>query len=101
MQRRSAAFVLIAVFFTGTVAQAAMRCGTELINEGDRTSEVLRKCGQPSSREVLAPLADQSGRQINTQAVPVENWVYGPENGMYRYLRFVDGELVQIRSKRD
>lgn len=72
-----------------------------MINEGDRTSEVLRKCGPPSSREVIDPVADRSGHQVNAKAVPVENWVYGPVNGMYRYLRFVDGVLVQIRSERN
>lgn len=31
----------------------------------------------------------------------IEHWVYGPHNGMYQYLRFIDGRLVEIRSKRD
>ena len=82
-------------------AQATMRCGSEIINEGNTTFEVLRKCGEPKNREVISPVADNNSNKANNKAVPVENWVYGPDNGMYRYLRFVDGILTQIKSQRN
>ena len=76
------------------VAEASMRCGTALIYEGERSVEVLRKCGEPDQREVTPPSSPQGG------GVTVEQWVYGPRNGVYRYLRFLDGKLVEIRGER-
>jgi hypothetical protein len=81
-------------------AQATMRCGSEIINEGNTTFEVIRKCGEPTNREIINPAADNNSSKVNNKAVPVENWVYGPDNGMYRYLRFVDGVLTKIKSQR-
>ncbi len=91
-------------FFLASIsigAQATMRCGSEIINEGNTTFEVLRKCGEPKNREVISPIAGNNSKKTNNKAVPVENWVYGPDNGMYRYLRFVDGILTQIKSQRN
>ena len=31
----------------------------------------------------------------------VEEWVYGPVNGMYYYLDFIGGRLNSVESKRD
>ncbi len=76
------------------VAEASMRCGTALIYEGERSVEVLRKCGEPDQREVTPPSSQLGG------GVTVEQWVYGPRNGVYRYLRFLDGKLVEIRMER-
>lgn len=87
--------------FISIGAQATMRCGSEIINEGNTTFEVLRKCGEPKNREAISPVADNNSNKANNKAVPVENWVYGPDNGMYRYLRFVDGILTQIKSQRN
>lgn len=64
--------------------QATMRCKQDIIDEGALTVDVLRKCGQPDSRKVFSPAVDQNGH-IRDGAVTVEIWVYGPENGMYRY----------------
>jgi len=80
-------------------AHASMRCSGALIDEGDLTLEVLRKCGPPAERQIVSPELDQSGRVIRG-AVTVEHWTYGPDNGMYRQLRFIDGKLVEIRSKK-
>ena len=87
--------------FISIGAQATMRCGSEINNEGNTTFEVLRKCGEPKNREIINPIADNNSKKANNKAVPVENWVYGPDNGMYRYLRFVDGILTQIKSQRN
>jgi len=84
---------LLALFML-PAAQASMRCGNALINEGEFTVDVLRKCGEPDQREVTPPSSPQGG------GVTVEQWVYGPRNGVYRYLRFLDGKLVEIRVAR-
>ncbi|WP_185265819.1 DUF2845 domain-containing protein [Halopseudomonas xiamenensis] len=78
--------------------QASMRCGTELVRTGMQMEEVLEHCGEPQQRSVEEPV-DEHGYLIRG-AVTVERWRYGPDNGMYRYLRFIDGRLVEIRSRR-
>lgn len=85
----------------GINAEAAtMRCKQDIISEGDLSLDVIRKCGQPASREVFLPARDQNDH-VRDGAVAVEIWVYGPRNGMYRYLRFIEGELVKIWSEPD
>ncbi|EJB8525958.1 TPA: DUF2845 domain-containing protein, partial [Pseudomonas aeruginosa] len=54
----------------------------------------------PDSRKVEGPAVDGSG-YIVRGAATVENWVYGPRNGWYQKLRFVDGRLVQIKGSMD
>lgn len=78
---------------------ASMRCNSALIDEGDLAVEVLRKCGQPAERQITPPALKQNGLPRHG-AVAVEHWVYGPQNGTYRTLRFIDGRLVEIRNAR-
>ena len=85
---------LLALSMMPAAQASSMRCGSTLINEGDLTVDVRRKCGEPDHREVIPPSSPQGG------GVTVEQWVYGPSNGMYRYLRFLDGKLVEIRVAR-
>lgn len=96
--QKTGQLLLFLALFCGA-AQASMRCNGGIIDEGDMTTDVLQKCGQPSHRQATAPALDAYGRVIKG-AVSVENWVYGPDNGMSRYLRFIDGKLVEIRSQR-
>jgi hypothetical protein len=79
-------------------AQAAdtLRCGSQLISVGDRSGEVLQKCGEPASRDFLGYKRSANRRE----EFQVEEWVYGPNSGMYQYLRFEGNRLVRIDSKR-
>jgi hypothetical protein len=83
-----------------TVGQASaadtLRCGSQLISVGDRSSEVLQKCGEPVSRDVLGYKRSANRRE----EFPVEEWTYGPNSGMYQFLRFEGNRLTQITSKR-
>jgi hypothetical protein len=81
-------------------ANASMRCASGLISGGELVAAVLRKCGQPASRDVIDPVVGANG-QVQYKSVTVENWVYGPSNGLYQYLKFIDGKLVSIRSARE
>jgi len=91
---------LIGLTFTLVAAQAAaadtLRCGSQLISVGDRSSEVLQKCGQPVARDGLGYKRSANRRE----EFQVEEWTYGPNGGMYQYLRFEGNRLVQITSKR-
>ncbi|NUU37267.1 DUF2845 domain-containing protein [Pseudomonas sp. C2B4] len=77
-------------------AADTLRCGSQLISVGDRSSEVLQKCGEPVSRDLLGYKRSANKRE----EFQVEEWTYGPKGGMYQYLRFEGNRLVQINSKR-
>ena len=95
---KSLTCALAATLLIALDAQAStFRCESKLVSVGDRTVEVQRKCGEPASRSFIGYSETQSGRQ----EMQVEEWVYGPTNGMYHYLRFVGGRLSEIDSKRN
>lgn len=77
-------------------ASDTLRCGSQLVSLGDRSSEVLQKCGEPVGRDVLGYKRSANRRE----EFQVEEWTYGPNNGMYQYLRFEGNRLRQINSKR-
>ncbi|MGE8064142.1 DUF2845 domain-containing protein [Pseudomonas sp. NPDC089569] len=88
----------LALALTASQVRAAdtLRCGSQLISVGDRSSEVQHKCGEPVSRDLLG-YKRSANRQEEFQ---VEEWTYGPTGGMYHFLRFEGNRLVQITSKR-
>jgi hypothetical protein len=77
-------------------ADDTLRCGSQLISVGDRSSEVLQKCGEPVSRDLLGYKRSADRRE----EFQVEERTYGPNGGMYQYLRFEGNRLKQITSKR-
>lgn len=98
MNRRTRFLLSLALTVAASQAQAAdtLRCGSQLISVGDRSGEVLQKCGEPASRDFLG-----YKRSVNKrEEFQVEEWVYGPNSGMYQYLRFEGNRLVRIDSKR-
>ncbi|BAN50632.1 DUF2845 domain-containing protein [Metapseudomonas resinovorans] len=73
-----------------------MRCGSRLISLGDRAFEVLDRCGEPVHRDRVGyTLGSYDRREFD-----VEEWVYGPTNGMLRILTFEGNRLVRIESRR-
>lgn len=80
-------------------ASSTYRCGSALVSKSAPSAEVLSKCGEPVSRDFLGyrEMVDSYGFR---NEVNVEEWVYGPKNGMYHFLRFEGGRLTEIRSKR-
>ncbi|GLK91092.1 DUF2845 domain-containing protein [Pseudomonas turukhanskensis] len=94
------ALTLLGLTLCGNVfASATLRCGSNLVSMDDRTLEVENKCGTPISRSVVANKVVY-GYYGERSEVPVEEWAYGPRNGMYYYLRFEGNRLVDIDSKR-
>jgi hypothetical protein len=83
------------------LAQAAstLRCQSSLISLDDHVSEVQAKCGTPATEAFLGyrEVIDYYG---GTRQVGIDEWSYGPRNGMYYYLRFEANRLVKIQSKR-
>lgn len=64
---------------------STLRCGTQLINEGDKMDVVLEKCGAPAKHEVFPPAPPRRG--------PDGKFIPG---GATRVLRFREGILILI-----
>jgi hypothetical protein len=79
-------------------AQAAtLRCEHGIADRGDRTAEVLQKCGAPASQAVTGYTFDKNGNQQYQK----QEWVYGPQSGgMLYFLQFEGERLVRVESKR-
>lgn len=80
-------------------ASSTLRCDSGLVSLDDTTSEVSSKCGEPLNRDFLGyrEVLDEYGFY---NEVAVEEWSYGPRNGMYQFLRFQGNRLIKIDSKR-
>ena len=67
--------VLLAMFaVTGSAGGDTIRCGTKIVKIGMTTADVLKKCGQPSRKEVEEHLV-RSGVQV-TGITPLNRWLY-------------------------
>lgn len=87
----------LSLLLLATAAQAStLRCEKGIVSSGDRTTEVTSKCGEPVARDMLGYTLDANG---NNEFL-VEEWLYGPRNGMNYYLRFEGGHLKSVESKR-
>lgn len=72
------------------------RCGSNLINTGDRAFEVERKCGQPVQRDLVGYTLGPNHRREMMR----EEWVYGPKNDIFSILTFEGNRLVRIETSR-
>lgn len=90
---------LLLLMFAGA-ADATMRCGTALISLGDTASAVREKCGAPDKSEEQQPVL-RSGSTRPFNSAKVSFWVYGPRNGAFQHLKFIDDKLVAIDTRRD
>ncbi|WP_407692366.1 DUF2845 domain-containing protein [Pseudomonas xionganensis] len=73
-----------------------LRCGSQLVSIGDRRFEVLQKCGEPAYRDLVGYSLSKNERREYS----VEEWVYGPDNGMLSILTFEGNRLSQIERQR-
>lgn len=99
MKRTIPILMLALLPLQAALASSTLRCGSKLISLDDSSSEVLSKCGEPLSQDFLGyreRLDDYGFRQ----EVRVDEWAYGPRNGMFYYLRFEGNRLIKIDSKR-
>lgn len=78
---------------------SSLRCGSALVSTGDHAREVLDKCGEPASQEVIG-YRQRGDYWGNREEVRIDEWVYGPRNGMYYFLRFEANRLTEIDSQR-
>lgn len=89
-------FFLALLLLPATSMASTMRCGSNLVSLGDRGFEIRRKCGDPAYRDTVGYTV---GPHHRVELV-IEEWVYGPHNGMLHILRLQGNRLVEIESKR-
>lgn len=80
---------LVALVATGTASAASLRCGNDLVNEGDSRTPVEESCGEPKRRI----------RQVNDEGATV-GWRYVYDGGYGaadRSVIFRHGKVVAIR----
>jgi hypothetical protein len=89
--------LLIGLTGAGSLAQAdTLRCGSQLVSLDDRRFEVLQKCGEPAFRDLVGySLGPNERREYQ-----IEEWVYGPDNGMLSILTFEGTRLRAIERRR-
>lgn len=90
---------LLLTLTTSALASSTHRCGSALVSLDATTTEVRAKCGEPANAALAGSkmITDQYGFR---HEVLIEEWTYGPQNGMYYFLRFEGNRLRQIDSKR-
>ncbi len=89
--------VLTGGLLSAAVQADTLRCGSALVSLGDRPFEVERKCGAPVHRD---PIGYTLG-SYDRREFMIEEWVYGPSNGMLSILRFEGNRLVAIERRRE
>jgi len=91
--------LLALLLLAGQSEAASLRCNSKLISTGNLTSEVLDRCGPPVDRSFLG-YKEVVGDWGQRSEVAVEEWIYGPWNGMLYFVRFEGNRLTTIQSKR-
>lgn len=88
---------LLLLMASGLVQAESMRCGSSLVSVGDRAFEVQERCGEPRYRDLVAYQLGEYDRRESK----IEEWVYGPTNGMLYILTFEANRLRSIETRRD
>ncbi|HEY0288331.1 MAG TPA: DUF2845 domain-containing protein [Pseudomonas sp.] len=97
---KASMLIVVPLLMWTCAVSATMRCGTSLIAEGDGMDAVREKCGAPDRQTSEGPALRSNGvPRLNAAKISI--WVYGPHNGAYQYLRFIDDKLTSMETKRE
>jgi transposase len=91
------ACIAVAAYLASAGAEAALRCGNLLAQEGDSSAAVLQKCGEPSFTQSYCeePPTKKEDAPIVVPCEAVEEWTYNPAAGQLTpTLKFKRGKLV-------
>jgi hypothetical protein len=97
--------LLLAALLVPPVAAAdTMRCGSQLISEGDSIDKVLALCGEPVQRSrtwiTRQPRFEYGGQEVpfpGSEDVPVDVWTYDlGSSRLMRRVRMVAGKVESI-----
>ena len=86
----------VAVLLTLPNVSFALRCGSDLANNGDLKHEVRLACGSPQSIEIIGYI-DQERDGDRIRVMKIEEWII-EESGHYYSLVFEGNVLVKIES---
>lgn len=78
------------------VMAADMRCGNDFVKIGDRAFMVAQKCGEPVSKQFIGYTLNGAGNREYT----IEEWIYGPMNGIFYFVKFVGGSVTEVEYER-
>ena len=90
--------VLLMLFFSGIEIAAAdtMRCGSKIVKVGMTAAEVLKYCGEPTSKEVEEHAVRSGNREIGT--TQLNRWIYNRGSvGKPKVLEFDQDKLIAIK----
>ncbi|TAL66553.1 MAG: DUF2845 domain-containing protein [Legionella sp.] len=102
--KRFSFLILVLCLFLSEMAMA-MRCGSQLVSEGDEQYTVLSKCGEPLDKEMFeqtTPVYNYAGYQIGTNTTIVERWIYQKSSADFQYVLIFDQGIVkEIQTNRN
>ncbi len=93
--------VLCLLFSLFSKNSFALRCGNQIVSEGDTSAQVLSKCGEPHIRDEQEQQSIEKfgSEYIHKISIPVEDWVYDfGSNRLVQVLRFENNRLSKISS---
>lgn len=104
----------LGLFVSSTALADGMRCGDDLVLEGDSTQQVRSTCGEPDAERqrveyrtvrthVPGPCVEQQGQRVcghmqeHTITIVIDEWTYdtGPDN-LVRFAIFEQGRLRDV-----
>ncbi|MBW1753530.1 MAG: DUF2845 domain-containing protein [Deltaproteobacteria bacterium] len=98
--------MMLSLFLTTNTA-FALRCGNDLISIGDLKNEVLVKCGEPFSREIIGYIdrveseyTDGVKSEKRVRVMKIEEWILEITNYgtiYYHSLVFEGNKLIEIK----
>jgi hypothetical protein len=96
MNRRWIFLLPVFLFAPGVPADDTIRCGSKLVTIGMSAAEVLKYCGEPSSRELLEQDIRSGNRVVGK--TQIKRWIYSRGSaGEPRVLEFDQDKLTAIK----
>ncbi|MBW2476854.1 MAG: DUF2845 domain-containing protein [Deltaproteobacteria bacterium] len=91
-------WLVVIILFSSLLATpvSALRCSSDLVQEGDTKFEVIERCGEPLSIEFVGYRLDGFGNRD----LVIEHLIYGPWKGWYYLIELVGGKVTKIESFR-
>jgi hypothetical protein len=98
--------VLAALLIPPLASADTMRCGSQLISDGDPIDKVLALCGEPAQRSrtwiTRQPRFEYGGQEVpfpGSEDVPVDVWTYDfGSSRLMRRVRMVAGKVESIET---
>ena len=94
-RKKSLALLVLFVCTSGIAVADTMRCGSKIVSVGMTAAEVLKYCGEPTSREVEEHDVLSGGRVVGK--TQLNRWIYNRGTiGKPKVLEFDQDKLISI-----